>query len=211
MIIKIDNVTKAFKKENILENINLSLESGNIYGFIGRNGTGKTILFKMMCGFYKPTEGTITYNNIDYIKDNTFPKNTRVLIENPSFIDELTGFENLKFLAQFEHKIDDKDIEKFLKLVNLYEEKDKKYSKYSVGMKQKLALAQTFMEYPDVILLDEPFNGLEEETILKIRDYIKELKKQEKIIVIATHMKEDIDSLVDIVYRFENKTITKLK
>lgn len=204
------NITKEFKKEKVLDSVNLTFESGKIYSLIGRNGSGKTVFLKILCGLYYPTDGTITFDGIDYSVNGEFPKNVGALIEHPSFIDNLTGFENLKLLAEIQNKISGEKIIDTLKLVNLYEEKDKTYSKYSLGMKQKLGIAQAIMEDNDVIILDEPFNGLEEETADKLRKLLVELKEQGKIIILSTHIKEDIDMITDIIYKFENGKVVKV-
>lgn len=211
MKIEIKNVTKKFKENIVLENVNMTLESGHIYGFIGRNGSGKSVLLKMLCAFYEPTNGEILFDSENVIKNKSFPKNTRAIIEGPNFLPDLTGEENLLLLADIQKKIGKKEIEETLKLVNLYEDKDKKYSKYSLGMKQKLGLAQVFMENPQVIILDEPFNGIEDKTALKLREFLKKEKKKGKLIIIATHIKEDVDELVDELYKFDEGQITKLE
>ncbi len=211
MKIEIKNVTKKFKENIVLDNVNMTLESGKIYGFIGRNGSGKSVLLKMICAFYEPTSGSILFDGENVIKNKSFPKNTRAIIEGPNFLPDLTGEENLLLLADIQKIIGKKEIEETLKLVNLYEDKDKKYSKYSLGMKQKLGLAQVFMENPEVIILDEPFNGIEDKTALKLREFLKEEKKKGKLIIIATHIKEDVDKLVDELYKFDEGKITKLE
>lgn len=210
MKIEIKNVTKKFKENIVIDNINMTLESGKIYGFIGRNGSGKSVLLKMLCAFYEPTSGEILFDGENVIKNKSFPKDTRAIIEGPNFLPDLTGEENLLLLADIQKKIGKKEIEETLKLVNLYEDKDKKYSKYSLGMKQKLGLAQVFMENPSVIILDEPFNGIEDKTALRLREYLKSEKKKKKLIIIATHIKEDIDELVDELYKFDEGKIIKI-
>lgn len=130
----------------------------------------------------------------------------RALIENPTFFANMTGYENLKLLAKIQGKISDKEILEALELVNLISEKDKKYNKYSLGMKQKLGIAQVFMENPEILILDEVFNGLEENTVLKLKDYLKEIKK-EKIIIITSHQKEDLELLCDKIYFFDNGVV----
>lgn len=210
MKIEIKNVTKKFKENIVLDNVNMTLESGKIYGFIGRNGSGKSVLLKMICAFYEPTSGEILFDGENVIKNKSFPKNTRAIIEEPNFLPDLTGFENLLLLADIQKIIGKKEIEETLKLVNLYEDKDKKYSKYSLGMKQKLGLAEVFMENPEVIILDEPFNGIEDKTAIKLREFLKEEKKKGKLIIIATHIKEDIEELVDEIYKFDVGKTTKI-
>ena len=190
MKFEIKNLTKKFKNTIVIDNVNVTFDSGKIYGIIGKNGSGKSVFLKILCSFYVPTSGYILQDNYDYIKNNSFPKNTRALIEKPDFISELTGFENLKLLASIQNRINDSDIEKTLKDVNLFEEKDKKYCQYSLGMKQKLGIAQVLMENPDVLILDEPFNGIEEESVRKIKKILKEEKKKGKLIIITSHIKD---------------------
>lgn len=211
MKLEIKNVSKKFGDNVILEDINLTLESGNIYGFIGRNGSGKTVFLKMICGFYYPTEGEIILDGENYSKKNEFPPNTRALIEKPKFLPDLTGYENLELLASIQNKIGKKEIDEILEKLNLTKEKDKKYSKYSLGTKQKLGIAQVLMENPDLIILDEPFNGVENETATKIRKLLIEEARKDKIILIASHIREDIESLADITYEVDGGKIKPYK
>lgn len=204
MKIEFKNVNKSFKKVEILKNINLEFTSGNIYGIYGRNGSGKSVFLKMIAGFMIPTNGEILFDNKNLNLKQEFPKNLRALIENPSFFPNLTGFENLKLLSKIQNKIGDEEILNALDIVNLTEEKDKKYSKYSLGMKQKLGIAQAIMEDPEILILDEPFNGIEEKTVKKLIKYLKEIKK-DKIIIISTHIKEDLLDLSDKTLCFDNK------
>ncbi len=211
MTIEFKNVTKKFKDIIILNNINLTFESGNIYGLFGRNGSGKSVFLKLLCGFYTPSEGEILYNGENLNKKLEFPPNTRALIEKPNFFPDLTGFENLKFLAEIQNKITDKEINDILEFLGLEKEKNKRYSKYSLGMKQKLGIAQVLMENPDVIVLDEPFNGVENVTVLKIIDYLKEEAKKGKLIFISTHIMEDLEKLTDKIYYFDDGAINEKK
>ncbi len=211
MTIEFKNVTKKFKDIIILNNINLTFESGNIYGLFGRNGSGKSVFLKLLCGFYTPSEGEILYNGENLNKKLEFPPNTRALIEKPNFFPDLTGFENLKFLAEIQNKITDKEINDILEFLGLEKDKNKKYSKYSLGMKQKLGIAQVLMENPDVIVLDEPFNGVENVTVLKIIDYLKEEAKKGKLIFISTHIMEDLEKLTDKIYYFDDGAINEKK
>ena len=207
MKIEIKNVTKKIDKEMVLNDISLSLNSGTIYGLVGRNGSGKSMLLKTICGFVKPDKGYVIVNGEDIYKNSTFPKNTAALIERPNYLPELTGFENLKMLASINKKIDDTEILNTLKKVNLLDEKDKKFKKYSLGMKQKLGIAQVLMENPDIMILDEPFNGLEEESANKIRKILLEEKEKGKLIIIATHIKEDIDELCNVIFHIDKGKI----
>lgn len=209
MKIRLINVSKEFKKIYVLKNVNLEFDEGKIYGFIGRNGSGKSVLLKIMCNFYEPTEGQVLYDDVDIVKEKTYPIDTRTLIESPSFLPNLTGFENLKLLASIQNKISDDDIINTLSLVNLEGEMNKKYSDYSLGMKQKLGIAQVLMENPKVIILDEPFNGVENETVKKLRKVLLEEKKKGKIIILASHIKDDIDELADVVYEVDAGKVTE--
>lgn len=212
MKIEVINLVKDFKKTPILNGITVTFEEGKIYGLVGRNGSGKSVFMKILCALYEPTSGEVLYDNINIFKDNgCFPPDTRALIESPKFIGDLTGYENLEMLASIQGKIDRVQIEETLKRVNLYSEKDKKFSNYSLGMKQKLGIAQVLMEDPKVIILDEPFNGIEDETTEKLRQILKEEKKKGKIIILATHLKEDINTLADVIYRFDGGKIKEDK
>ena len=209
MKFEIKNLTKKFKDVTIIDDVSITFNSGKIYGIVGRNGSGKSVFLKILCSFYNPTSGTILQDEFDYISNNSFPKNTRALIEKPDFVSELSGYENLKLLASIENKIGDEEIEKVLKDVNLYEEKDKKYHKYSLGMKQKLGIAQVLMENPDVLILDEAFNGIEESSVKKIKKILIEEKKKGKLIIITSHIKEDIMELSDEIYEFNEGKLKK--
>ena len=211
MKVVLKSISKKYKKNTILENVNLEFDSGHIYGFVGRNGSGKTILMKMICGFINPTDGQIIFDNKVLNKDIKIPPNTRCLIENPSFIPMISGYDNLKLLADITKKIDDDQILSALKDVNLYNDKDKLYYKYSLGMKQKLGIAQAIMENPDILVLDEPFNGIEDESIDKIRKKLLEYKNNGKLIIIASHIKEDMDVLADHIYEVKDKSIKIIK
>ena len=190
---------------------NKHFESGKIYGFTGRNGSGKSVLLKIICGFYTPTSGEVLLDNYNYILNNDFPKSTRCLIEKPNFLPDLTGYENLKLLASIENKIGNKEIMDTIEKLNLKEEINKKYSKYSLGTKQKLGIAQVLMEDPKLIVLDEPLNGIENETAKEVRKILNEEKKKDKIIIVASHIKEDIDTLADVVYNIDNGIVEKIK
>ena len=210
MKLEIKNLSKKFGENVILEDVNLTLDSGKIYGFVGRNGSGKSVLLKMICGFYPPTEGSIILDGENYSEKNEFPANTRALIEKPKFLPDLTGYENLELLASIQNKIGKKEIDEVMEKLNLAKEKNKKYSKYSLGTKQKLGIAQVLMENPSLIILDEPFNGVENETASKIRNLLIEEKKKDKIILIASHIKEDIETLADVTYEVDGGKVKQL-
>lgn len=210
MKITINNLTKKFKDEIVLNNINMTLESGNIYGIIGQNGSGKSVLLKIICAFYIPSQGEVLIDNINYCNGKNFPKNLRALIEKNAFLPDISGFNNLKLLAKIENKITDEEINESLKIVNLYEEKDKMFSKYSMGMKQKLGIASALMEDPEIIILDEPFNGIDEESKKKITNELIKIKNN-KIIIITSHIKDEITSLCDHVFEMKNGKIINEK
>lgn len=209
MKIEIKNVSKKFKDIEVLKNVTMTLESGHIYGFIGHNGSGKSVLLKLICAFLKPSQGEILFNGENVINNNKFPPSTRALIETPNFISELSGVENLELLAEIQHKIGEKEIEEALKKVGLEENKNKKYHKYSLGMKQKLGIAQVLMEDPDILILDEPFNGLDEKSASQIRNILVQEKQKGKLIILATHIKEDMNVLCDKMYKFDSGTVTE--
>ncbi len=204
-MIKVENICKKIKNNEIIKNISYQFDCGKIYGLYGRNGSGKTVFLKLLSGFYKLDSGSVLYDGVSYSKNNVC-KDVRVLIDGPSFYGDLSGYDNLKLLADINKKISNKEIEDILKVVNLYDEKDKKYSKYSLGMKQKLGIAQALMENTKYIFLDEPFNGVEEATVTKLIDYIKSIKK-DKVIIISTHIKEDLDNISDIIIKIEDGKI----
>lgn len=204
MKIKVKNLSKAFKDNVVLSNINLNFESGNIYGLYGRNGAGKSVFLKILCGFYIPTSGQVLFDEVDLNTELKYPNDLRALIEKPSFFPDLTGFENLNILAKIQNKITKDDIIKAMEIVNLIDEKDKKYSKYSLGMKQKLGIAQVIMESPNIMIFDEPFNGIEQKTVQKLISYLKEEKKKNKIIILSTHIKEDLVQMADKIYYFDS-------
>lgn len=205
--IVVKEVSKSFDDAEVLHDINLEFKEGHIYGFVGRNGSGKSVLFKILCGLYFPTTGSVVIDGVDIHKNNIFPNNMRVLIEKPNFLPNLTGLENLKLLASIQNKITDDDIIDILNKLNLKDDMNKLYHKYSLGMKQKLAIAQVLMEDPEIMIFDEPFNGIEEKTVKIIKNILLEEKKKKKIILIASHIKDDIEQLADIVYLMDDGKI----
>lgn len=197
MEIRLENVNKSFGKIKVLTDVNIKFSSGKIYGLYGRNGSGKSVLLKIISGLYSH-EGKVLYDNVEYEKLSSLPF-LRGQIETPSFFPNLTGLENLRLLAKIQNRISDEEILKSLDIVNLLNEKDKRYSEYSLGMKQKLGIAQAIMENPDIIILDEPFNGIENATVKKLIEYFKRIKK-DKIIIVSTHIIEDLKNLCDKIY-----------
>lgn len=206
--LEINNLTKIIKGKKVLDNINLKLDKGKIYGFVGRNGSGKTMLFRAICGLIKPNEGTIKINKKQLHKDISFPESIGVIIENPGFWDNYTAFENLKTLSQIKNIISDDDIMNHLERLNLKDNYNVKFKKFSLGMKQRLAIAQAIMEKPDLIVLDEPTNALDEESCILVRKLLLEEKKRGATILIASHNSEDINLLSDIKFRLADGRVS---
>lgn len=205
--IKIQNLSKKIKNNIVLDNINLTLYKGKIYGFRGINGSGKTMLFRAICGLITPTDGEIIINGKKLHKDISFPESVGVLIENPGFLPNYSGKQNLKLIAEIKDIVSEEDIEKILTLVGLNYNNKKKYKQYSLGMKQKLGIAQALMENPDLILLDEPTNALDEDSIQNFMKIIKKEKSKGKIILIASHDRSNLQEIADEIIIIENGRI----
>ena len=210
-MIKVENVSLKIKKDTILRDINVEFERGKIHGIIGRNGSGKTMLMKCICGFIRPTEGEITVAGKRIGVDCDFPESVGVIIETPEFIPYYTGFKNLKLLADIRHKISDEDIRRSIELVGLDPKLKKSVRKYSLGMRQRLGLAQAIMEDPDLLILDEPMNGLDKDGVGEMRKYLLDLKSQGKTILIASHSAEDIDVLCDSVVEMDKGRMERVR
>ena len=210
MKIEICKLSKIIDKNIILNDVNMNLESGNIYGFVGRNGSGKTMLLKMICGFVNPSSGNILIDDESIFQKNYFNNNIRALIEKPKFIDSLSGFDNLKLLANINNTIDDNTINYWLDKIGLLDEKNKLYGKYSLGMKQKLGIIQVLMENPPIMIFDEPLNGIDEKSANIVRDILLKEKENGKLILISTHIKGDIETLCNVIYKFDNGNVQLL-
>lgn len=206
--IELINVSKKIGRKKILNNITIALDKGNIYGFFGRNGSGKTMLFRAICGLLKPTSGQIIINGKILHQDISFPDSLGVIIESPGFWNYYTGFENLKVLASIKNQITDLDIKQAITRVGLDPEDNSTYSKYSLGMKQRLAIAQAIMEKPDILVLDEPTNSLDENGVQMVRKILMEERARGATILIATHNKEDLIILSDINYHVKDGTVS---
>ncbi|MGF9712814.1 MULTISPECIES: ABC transporter ATP-binding protein [Paenibacillus] len=209
--IELRNVSKSFKGLSLFENVSVSFEKGKIYGIVGHNGSGKSVLFKMMCGFVFPDQGSVLVNGIELGKNKRFPENFGILIDKPGYLGDKTGFENLKYLAAIQNKISDEKIKETLEMVGLQYTLKQKVKHYSLGMKQKLAIAQAIMEDQDVLLLDEPFNGLDVDSVENIRNLLKSLNQEGKTIILTSHHNEDIELLCEHVFRVRNCTLEQLK
>ncbi len=210
-MITVKDVSLKIKKDMILKDINAEFTDGKIHGIIGRNGSGKTMLMKCICGFIKPTEGEITVSGKRIGTDCDFPESIGVIIETPEFIPYYSGFKNLKLLADIRHKITDDDIRRSMELVGLDPKLKKSVKKYSLGMRQRLGLAQAVMENPDLLILDEPMNGLDKDGVGDMRRYLLNLKEQSKTILIASHSAEDIDVLCDTVVEMDKGKMERVR
>lgn len=206
-MIIIENATKKFGTQTVLNNVSLTLEDGKIYGFVGQNGCGKTVLFKSICGFIYLDRGTITVDGKVIGKDIDIIKDAGIIIESPGFLPNYSAFKNLKFLTMIKDNIGDEQIKSTLISVGLDPESKKVVWKFSLGMRQRLGIAQAIMENPHILILDEPMNGLDKRGVEDIRKILMDLKKKGKLILLASHNPLDIDILCDCVYELDAGTI----
>lgn len=203
MLIRIENVTKTIQGTTVLKNVNLSMESGKIYGLYGRNGSGKTMLMRAICGLIRPSEGKIFIDEKQQGKDFSYPADLGMLIETPAFLPNFTGYENLEMLASIRKKITTTEIQNILEKVGL-NPKDKRVTrKYSLGMRQRLGIACAIMEQPRLLVLDEPFNGLDVDGYELMQKIILEEKDKGTLIILACHSKEELENLCDVIYKVE--------
>ncbi|MFD7525745.1 ATP-binding cassette domain-containing protein [Paenibacillus chitinolyticus] len=209
-IIKIRNLTKKFKGATVFEDISFQLNKGEAYGFLGYNGSGKSVLFKIICGFLRPDTGVVEIYDKILGKDIDYPENTGVIIETPGFLEDYSAYQNLKFLASIRNKITDKEIVEVLNTVELDPASKMHVKKFSLGMKQRLAIAQAVMENPEILVLDEPFNGLDSDGVNKIRELLQKLKEKGTTILLTSHIKEDIEILCNHVFQFNNKKLEQI-
>jgi ABC-2 type transport system ATP-binding protein len=201
MIINLENVNKNIAGIPVLKNISYKFEGGKIYGLKGKNGCGKTMLMRSIAGLMKPSNGKIFINDKCLYKDMDVPESIGILIENPSFLTEYSGLENLKMLSCADRNIKKEDLSELLKSVGLNPDDKKKVRKYSLGMKQRLGIAAALMGNPEIVLLDEPINAIDEAGVSEIRDLIRSKKSEERIIILACHDNEELEYLADeIVY-----------
>lgn len=207
-MISLENIAIVVKKNLILENITQNFEAGKCYGVIGRNGAGKSVLFKAIAGLLPPSTGTITVDGKPLTND--FLRDAGIIIETPNFIKEYTALENLQCLADIQKKIDKKKISSTLEEVGLKEAQNKKYKHFSLGMKQRLRIAQAIMEEPKYYILDEAFNGLDESGVKDIHNVIKNLKQANKTILLTSHDERDIEILCDVILKIEGGTIHEI-
>lgn len=201
MEIKLENYSKSFRGDCILNRINYTFTDGKIYGLYGKNGSGKTMLMRAISGLIFPSEGRVFINGEELRKERDFPESLGILLENPHFLPQYTGFQNLKLLASIRNKISDESINDTLQSVGLDPEDKRRVRKYSLGMKQRLGIAAAVMENPDILLLDEPFNAIDEGGLQLIRDIINAFKKAGKIVIIACHDMDELDDISDEIIR----------
>ena len=206
MKIKLENIGKTIKGQMIFQNVNVELMSGYIYGFVGYNGCGKTMLLTIISNLVKPSEGTISLDEQPYTILKTMPK-IGIVLEKPDFFNELTGLENLEMLAKIRNEIHTEEIMQAIKTVGLFTQENKKVGKYSLGMRQRLGIAQAIMEDNDILILDEITSGLDEDGVNMIYEILKKEKAKGKLIIITSHNKIDIEELCDETYKFNNGTV----
>ena len=210
-IIEILDVEKSFGDEQVLKHVSHDFEKGKIHGIVGNNGSGKTVLMKCICGFLRPDSGRILVNHEEVGKKRDFPDDLGIIIETPGFLPHLSGFQNLKILASLRKIANVHTIRDTIQLVGLDPDMKKPVGKYSLGMRQRLGLAQALMEDPGLLILDEPLNGLDKNGVLHIRSLIKDLRTQGKTVILASHNQMDIDELCDTVCEMDGGVLTVVR
>lgn len=208
-IIEVQDVTKSFKGATVLRQINISFEKGKIHGIIGRNGSGKTVLIKTICGLIHPDQGKVIVDGKVIGKDVDFPESIGAIIEAPGFLPSVGAFRNLSYLASLRGRIGRDEIRAAISFVGLDPDDKKAVGKYSLGMKQRLGLAQAIMEDPDILLLDEPMNGLDNSGVSEMRNYLLQLREKGKTILLISHSIEDINTLCDTVHEMDHGVLTE--
>nr|WP_304442681.1 ATP-binding cassette domain-containing protein [uncultured Acetatifactor sp.] len=203
-VIEVKNVSKSFKGIPVLNDINITCRSGKIYGIIGYNGSGKTVLFKCICGFLHVDSGEISVNGRVMGKEMDMLEHAGIIIEEPGYIRNLSGYRNLEYLYRITHKKDPAVIHSIMLKVGLDPQSRKKVCHYSLGMRQRLAIAQATMEDQAILILDEPMNGLDKEGVAEMRKFFLEQKEMGKLILLASHNKDDIELLCDEVYEMNH-------
>lgn len=207
-VVRLEDYCKSFKSVEVLKNINLTLESGKVIGLKGKNGSGKTMLMRAISGLILPTSGKVYINDKELGRQISFPPSIGILIENPSFISNYTGFKNLKILASIQNRISDDEIRDAIRKVGLDPDDKRTFKKYSLGMKQRLGIAAAIMERPDIVILDEPINALDEAGAGLIKGLLDELKANGSLIIIACHDTEELNYLSDEIYEIYDGEIT---
>ena len=210
-VIEVCDVNKYFGEEHVLKSVSHSFEKGKIHGIVGNNGSGKTVLMKCICGFLKPDSGVIYVNHKQVGKETDFPEDIGIIIETPGFLPHLSGAQNLKILASLQKKANALTIRAVLEQVGLDPDMKKPVGKYSLGMRQRLGFAQALMEDPSLLILDEPFNGLDKHGVVHIRNVIKGLREEGKTVILASHNQVDIDELCDTVCEMDAGVLTVVR
>ena len=206
--VKLENLCKKFNQETVLKNVNADFRSGKIYGIVGKNGSGKTVLFKTIVGFIRPTSGHVYVKGKEIGVDADFAENVGVIIETPGFLSQYSAYKNLEFLASIRNRISKQQIKEAIKAVGLDAESSKKVGKFSLGMRQRLGIAQAIMENPDLIILDEPMNGLDKNGIHIVKEVLENLKREGKTVILASHYAEDAE-ICDEVYEMEDGVLRR--
>lgn len=209
--IRVQNISKDFGQERVLKSVTRDFESGKIHGIVGNNGSGKTVLMKCICGFLLPTEGKVIVNGKHVGRDVDFPPDLGLIIETPGFLPQMSGARNLEILASLNRKIGLKEIAVAIRRVGLDPLMKKTVGKYSLGMRQRLGIAQAIMEDPALLVLDEPLNGLDKHGVLEMRVLIKNLRNEGKTILLASHNQSDIDELCDTVCEMDAGLLTVIR
>ena len=210
-IISVKNLSKDFGQERVLHSVTRDFEKGKIHGIVGNNGSGKTVLMKCICGFLIPTEGEVIVNGKRVGKDVDFPPGLGLIIETPGFLPNMTGVKNLEILASLNKKIGLREIAASMRAAGLDPSMNKPVGKYSLGMRQRLGIAQAIMENPSLLILDEPLNGLDKHGVREMRQLIKGLKEHGKTILLASHNQGDIDELCDTVCEMDAGVMTMIR
>lgn len=210
-VIEVQNINKFFGEEHVLKDVSHTFEKGKIHGIVGNNGSGKTVLMKCICGFLKPDSGTIFVNHKQVGRETDFPEDIGIIIESPGFLPHLSGTQNLRILASLQRKANVHTIRAVLEQVGLDPDMKKPVGKYSLGMRQRLGFAQALMEDPSLLILDEPFNGLDKYGVVHIRNVIKGLREEGKTIILASHNQVDIDELCDTVCEMDAGILTVVR
>ena len=209
--ISVQHVYKSFGDEEVLHDVNHDFEEGKIHGVVGNNGSGKTVMFKCICGFLYPTKGKIMVDYQQVGKDVDFPEDMGIIIETPGFLPYASGMKNLQILASLNRKVNSKQIADTIRRVGLDPNMKKPVSKYSLGMRQRLGIAQAIMEDPRILILDEPFNGLDKHGVADMHELIQELKARGKTILLASHNQADIEKLCDTVCEMDSGILTVVR
>lgn len=209
MYLEVEEINKKIGVDDVLSAITLSMEKGKIYGLQGKNGCGKSMLMRVICGLVLPTSGRILIDGEELGKELSFPESIGVFIEKPGFLDAYSGFQNLSMLASIKKKIGGREIKETLKRVGLEEVMHKKYKKYSLGMKQKLGIAAVIMEQPDIVILDEPANALDEKSEQRLWQIVKEEKERGALVIISCHTSEVLEEISDEIFKMDQGQITE--